>query len=235
MKLFRRSLNFLRRLLKKPWKKSYAQSGEDLIVAFLLADILQIAKPTYLDIGAHHPYEINNTYFFYKLGFRGVCVEANPKLIGPFKRWRRRDACLNVGVGDGSTNRADFYVMNLPSLSTFSKKERDSYTMSGYSVKKVIQVDLVSINAIIAKYYTPFPNFVSLDTEGYDESILQSFDFTRFRPEVFCIETVDLVTGQKLNRIDQIMVKNGYHKYADTFINTIYVEEAAFNRYFIKA
>ena len=46
---------------------SYAQSGEDLILAHLFYK-LNIAKPTYLDIGANHPSFISNTYFFYLRG-----------------------------------------------------------------------------------------------------------------------------------------------------------------------
>ena len=48
-------------------KKSYSQTGEDIIIKTALAD-LGISKPSYLDIGAHHPYYLNNTALFYKQG-----------------------------------------------------------------------------------------------------------------------------------------------------------------------
>jgi hypothetical protein len=47
-------------------KVSYSQSGEDLIVRVYF-DILGITNPTYIDIGAHHPYFISNTALFYEM------------------------------------------------------------------------------------------------------------------------------------------------------------------------
>lgn len=42
---------------------SYSQCGEDRILAFIFRS-LGIDKPSYLDIGAHHPYMLNNTMYF---------------------------------------------------------------------------------------------------------------------------------------------------------------------------
>ena len=70
--------------LKKDAKVSYSQSGEDLIVDFIF-QALKIDNPTYLDIGAHHPSFINNTFFFYEKGCVGVCVEPDPTLFEKIK------------------------------------------------------------------------------------------------------------------------------------------------------
>ena len=44
-------------------KNSYSQCGEDLIVEFILNG-LKIKHPTYMDIGAHHPFYLSNTALF---------------------------------------------------------------------------------------------------------------------------------------------------------------------------
>jgi len=54
--------------LELRYKKSYAQCGEDLIVKFIFDNVLKINKPTFIDIGANHPYIGNNTFLFYKNG-----------------------------------------------------------------------------------------------------------------------------------------------------------------------
>ena len=59
---------------------TYAQFGEDLILANAFA-LRGIEKPSFLDIGAHHPVHCSNTALLYARGARGVCVEANPNLI----------------------------------------------------------------------------------------------------------------------------------------------------------
>ena len=60
---------------------SFAQSGEDLIANFIFK-YLDIPKITYLDVGAWDPVEVNNTYYFYRRGFRGVLVEPNVERRG---------------------------------------------------------------------------------------------------------------------------------------------------------
>src|SRR5688572_6735284 len=83
---------------KPTGSESFSQSGEDLIVDFILNGV-GLSMPTYLDIGAHHPHYINNTYKFYKRGCRGVNIEPDPSLIVEFERIRSEDVNLNFGVG----------------------------------------------------------------------------------------------------------------------------------------
>src|SRR2546421_12866883 len=78
--------------------KSFAQAGEDRILDYLFTE-LQIAAPTYLDIGANCPVAFNNTYFLYQKGCKGVCVEPDPSLIPALKKYSARDTILNLGIG----------------------------------------------------------------------------------------------------------------------------------------
>ena len=66
-------------ILGPKYRKSYSQCGEDIIVARLLRD-MGIDMPFYVEIGTNDPVIFNNTYFFYRRGAHGVCVEPNPKL-----------------------------------------------------------------------------------------------------------------------------------------------------------
>ncbi|HBB86417.1 MAG TPA: FkbM family methyltransferase [Blastocatellia bacterium] len=222
-------MKLLTRLLKSPRKISYSQCGEDLIVAFLLYGHLGLTKPTYLDIGAHHPVILSNTFLFYQNGSSGVCVEADPLLYAKIKRRRKRDTCLNVGVGASDAKSANFYLMSTKALSTFSEVESQRYSQyQTHTIQQVIEVPLVTINNVIEQYFDPFPNFVSLDTEGLDLAIIKSLDFERYRPQVFCIETVTYTEDKSEEKIQDIityMKANNYMVYADTYINTIFVEQ----------
>ena len=63
-------------------KRTLSQSGEDVILAYILNARGIAAKDcTYLDLGANHAKQYSNTYYFYDKGARGVLVEANPSLI----------------------------------------------------------------------------------------------------------------------------------------------------------
>jgi len=202
-----------------------------MIVAFLLQDILHIQTPTYLDVGAFDPVHLSNTYYFYQQGSRGVCIEPDPVLCSRIQRTRKRDICLNVGVGAQSKSSADFYILAARTLNTFSC---DATVTSGrnaeQAVEQVIQVPLWGINEIIETHFDRCPNYISLDTEGLDLAILRTFNFGKYRPEVFCVETLDYSGQTKETEIEPLMKQNGYAVYADTHINTIFVDEAAFAR-----
>src|SRR6476620_2881599 len=73
--------------------RSYSQAGEDRILSYLFVT-MGIKNPSYLDIGANHPVEGNNSYLFYEKGGTGVCVEADPSLFEDLSSVRKNDKCL---------------------------------------------------------------------------------------------------------------------------------------------
>lgn len=210
------------------FNKSFSQSGEDLILKFAFW-CLKIEKPTYLDIGAHHAYYLSNTALFYSEGCNGVLIEPDPQLFSEIQTLRNRDICLNIGIGTGNEGYADFYIMTSRTLNTFSKEEAERYAQySQQKIESVIKIPLVNVNKVIEKYFTNSPNLVSLDTEGFDLTILHSFDFNKYRPEIFCIETITYTedkTEKKINTIIDFMESVGYMIYADTYINTIFIDK----------
>ncbi len=206
---------------------SYAQSGEDIIVAQLLNQ-LGVAMTSYMDIGANDPILLSNAYYFYRKGCRGVCIEPNPRLFRRLHRIRRRDKCLLAGVSDGTAAEARFYRMSAHTLGTFSREEAAGYERLGYSLVEEIPIPILTPTAVIEQYFSECPVFVSLDAEGVDLAILRAWDFTRYRPAVFCIETSDIAADRKSIVKDQnilrLMQEAGYMLYADTFINSIFVD-----------
>jgi FkbM family methyltransferase len=225
-------MNLLKKIFPKPaGRLSYAQCGEDVIVDFVFETLFRIPRPTYLDIGAHHPTNLSNTYFFYRKGAQGVCVEADPILCAEIKKQRPRDICLNVGVGVTEETSADFFIMSSKSLNTFSKQEAERYQSYGsQKIETVIKVPLVPINRVIAEHFDACPNFISLDVEGFDAAIIRSFDFELFRPEVVCVETITYTedkSEEKITEIIECMTAKNYIVFADTYINTIFIEKTA--------
>ncbi len=230
--------NSFRKLVNKiilPYSQlTYAQSGEDLILANLFYK-LSISNPSYLDIGANHPSYISNTYYFYLRGSKGVCVEPNPYLFKKLERLRKHDTVLNVGVGLSEQAEADFYLFpkSAHGLSTFSREEADYWKNTGMkkvgkiAYEKVIKVPLIDINTLINKYCKKVPDFISIDVEGLDLAILQSFNFNIYSPKVFIVETLKYDENQnefRNKKIIDFMRSKGYQEYADTHVNTIFLK-----------
>jgi FkbM family methyltransferase len=206
-------------------QESYSQAGEDRVLRFLF-DILGVPHPTYLDIGAHHPTYLSNTYLFYKQGARGVCVEPDPILHQRIQQKRSRDICLNIGIATGSSSHLEFYVFDNPTLNTFSPIIRDEQIANGRVNTQRLHIPVFNVNEVIERYLPGPLHLVSLDTEGWDLMILQSFDFEKYRPVAFCIETLENTVERKIATIIDFMISKNYRIFADTYLNTIFVDNA---------
>lgn len=213
-------------------KVSYAQCGEDLIIDYA-ARTLGIEGGRYLDIGAHHPTYLSNTFHFYRQGWRGVCIEPDASLLPPFHKLRSRDTLLNVGIG-ARAGEQDFYVMSTPTLNTFSRSEAERYVSYGKErIERILRVPIMAVRQLIGEYFPSPPQIVSLDVEGLDFEILQAFDFEHVRPQIFCVETLTYAedgSERKLGEIVAYMEGRDYFSYADTYVNTIFIDKAAWRR-----
>lgn len=217
---------FLKRIINNAYC-TFSQAGEDTLIKRVL-DSLDISKPLYLDIGAHDPIFRNNTYLFYRAGGSGVLIEPDPLLFEKIKKKRRRDLCLNVGVSSETEDEADFFLMSASILNTFSREEAIKVQEeTDQRITGVIKVKLVSINTILKKYFPQELNLLSLDIEGLDFDILKAMDFSIVRPDVICVETItysEKRDGKKRYDIIDFLLGKNYFVYADTYINTIFVD-----------
>ncbi|MGA1326028.1 MAG: FkbM family methyltransferase [Rubrivivax sp.] len=193
-------------------------------------DTLKIARPTYFDIGAHHPTYLNNTYAFYEAGSRGVNVEPDPDLFVRFPKERPRDINLNIGIGDVA-GETTFYVMSARTLNTFSAEEAHSAARIGSAkVERTLQLPVRPVSEILNGHFAEkAPDFLSLDVEGLDLKILKLWDFTRWRPKVACVETIVYAAGHGGSQRDDIathLQDCGYFVYGHTHVNTIFVDRS---------
>lgn len=215
-------------LREKDGRLSFSQTGEDLIIEMAFS-LLGINQPYYLDLGAHHPTHLSNTYYFYRRGAHGVCVEADPTLCAAIAAKRPRDKCLNIGVGAGESTEADFYIMSTRSLNTFSRAEAERYAGYGkQTIDQVVRVPLLDVNEIIARHCERVPDLVSLDIEGLDLQVVERFDFARYQPAVFCVETLTYTEDRTETKVTEIIARMqaaGYLVMADTYINTVFVRK----------
>lgn len=76
-------------------------------------------------------------------------------------------------------------------------------------------------------------DLVSLDIEGLEDVVLKKWNFLKFRPKVMCLETLK-VDGKgkevKNSSLIRHINSNNYLIYADTYVNTIFVDKACFDR-----
>jgi FkbM family methyltransferase len=210
-----------------PEKVSYSQSGEDLIVDYIFK-VRGLNKVSYLDIGANHPCYLNNTYIFYLKGSSGVNIEPNPKMIERFNNQRPNDVSIAAGAAPVQ-GELTYYELDSPELNTFSKEHALHMQEKGHTIHRENILPVITINYIIETYFNNIsPNVLFIDTEGMDFDLVNSIDFTKYKPEVLCVESVSYEldgSGEKDTKLIDLILSKGYMLYADTNINSIFVRK----------
>lgn len=190
---------------------SWSQEGEDIILKRIFDNV---PVGYYVDIGAHHPMRLSNTYHFYKRGWKGINVDAMPGSMDLFKKYRPNDINLELGVGC-SDKELDYYIFNEKALNSFSTKIVNNYKgRSGpYFVEKVVKIKIEPLSKLFEKYLPPGQaiDFMTIDVEGFDEDVLLSNDWQLYRPKIVLVEIlradIDAVFD---SAIHGIMINNNY-------------------------
>lgn len=213
-----------------PVKLSYSQSGEDSIISYIFTALQKpLQEVTYLDLGANHAKELSNTYFLYLNSARGVLVEANPALIPELKLIRGEDTVVNRCIATEDGISKEFFVFNGDGLSTSnfdSAKEMEK--INPYvKIDETIVVPSITISTLLDQYFTKAPDLINLDIEGVELEILQQFDFEKYRPLIFVVETIPykptIVYEEKRKDILEFFANKNYVEYAFTGINSLFV------------
>jgi FkbM family methyltransferase len=211
------------------YRKSFSQHGEDLLVEYVMR-LLHIERPFFIDIGAHHPYVLSNTYLMYLQGARGINVEPDPSLLEAFAQYRPEDINLQCGVRFNEITEADLYLMSAPVLNTFSREEAEHVAEYGtYKILGKVKVPLLSLQEIITAHCPDgVVDFMSIDVEGLDWEIIQYNQLDVIRPKVLCVETMQYSedsSGRKQHTLIQYLQEKEYLLYADTHLNSIFVDK----------
>jgi len=216
---------------------TFAQSGEDMIVSFIVMVLgIPINEVSYLDLGANHAKHTSNTYHFYKQGSRGVLVEANPALIPELKFYRNEDVILNRCVSNQSGDMVDFYIMGATisdgdGLSTSDKSVALEMIKINPNLKihNTIRVETISVNDVIENYMSKAPTILNIDIEGKEMEILKSMNFNKYRPLIIIVEAIPYSEPFKIisrnKEIINFMESIEYIEYAFTGINFIFLDK----------
>ena len=203
---------------------AYSQDGEDMVLRRLFE-----RKPSgfYVDVGAHHPFRFSNTCYFYRRGWRGINIDPNPDAIKAFLRDRPADINLSFGVSEEPGNIA-FHFFNEPALNTFDVElAAERSRIPGYRLLETKSVPVRRLDDLLAEFLPPNQkiDFLSVDVEGLDLSVLRSNDWNRFRPHLLLVEaherTIQAIQNDPIN---VFAVAAGYQLIAKT-LNTLIFED----------
>ena len=197
-------------------RKSYAMDGEDIAIEIFNK---KKDKGFYVDIGAHHPIQRNNTNLLFQKGWEGINVDVNEFSIDLFNYLRPNDLNLLVAISDSEGEISFYYQKKFSQLNTTDKKIANEHFQGNFKERTV---KCQTIQSILdnSKYKNKKIDFLNIDVEGAELKVLKTLNFEIYNPSIICIEilgyremnSIQRETEIKKDQIYQFLEKKGYKK-----------------------
>ena len=154
-------------------------------------------KGIYIDIGCGHPIKNNNTYLLNKKGWSGINIDLDIDNIELFKIYRPKDLNICAAISDEMKETELFFYHSRSALNTIDKKTANYQKAKVTSIEKI---KTTTLNNVLGEsiYNSSNIDFLSIDVEGSELSVLKNFNFHKFKPKVIVVEYLDL----SLNKLE---------------------------------
>lgn len=169
-----------------PVKESYSQFGEDRIITSFFGNQLG----TFLDLGSGDGYKDSNILRLLELGWKGVCVEANPisftRMLAHHRRFIESGTVSHLLSLVATYAGIRTFHLNLDGLST---THPDSFGELHQRIwyYGVCNAPTVTPELLLSFYKGPF-DFVSVDLEGMDMDVVRASSELLAGTKLICIE-----------------------------------------------
>ncbi|XDD41527.1 FkbM family methyltransferase [Leptospira sp. WS60.C2] len=209
---------------KKKIHPSYSQEGEDMVLRDFFGDQ---KHGFYVDVGAYDPFRFSNTNYFYELGWNGINIEPSPDGFKQFQKFRKRDQNLNLGIGMEESELI-YYRFEEAALNTFdASRVKFLEESTNYKTKDQVKINVRPLVKVLQEYAVGKEiDFINIDVEWNEMSVLKSGDWKQFRPKVILIEILnfDLETISQ-NPINIFLKEIGYRFYCKTPRTCFYIDQ----------
>jgi FkbM family methyltransferase len=217
--------SFLARYL---YPRFYSQTGEDAIIFQYFGKV----KGTYLDIGSGRPIWYSNTYFLYKKGWRGICIDPISKNIFHSRIARPRDVNILAAIAD-TASEAVFFEFDPPEYSTFNLETAIKLQAAGVKLKNQKKLRLTTIGDLTLNFPTDKPLLVNIDTEGFEFEIVKSIFDLDLNPDMILVEEHDSPI-LNASTIGEFLKSKNFYLLAYTGFTSIYVQNIHSSKVVVK-
>src|SRR3989338_1218500 len=200
---------------------SYSQFNEDIFIDYLLNK----ERGVYIDVGANDPNFNSNTKRFYLKGWTGINIEPNFYIYDKLLKFRANDMNLNIAV---SKTKGEIKIYHMGYDSTLSTLNYDIAKEVSAKLKlPILEAEILAfpLRDIFNEYLNGREiDFLSVDAEGHDLSVLESNDWNGYRPTLLMVESCNQYT-----EILEFMASIDYLHIYNNNINTIFIDKKTMN------
>ena len=185
----------------------------------------------YVEVGAFNGVDLSNTYFFEQIGWTGVLVEPNPGLAEHCRSARPGSKVFQgAAVAPGTPPTVTLEIAQddgLYSSLAMDRRQREKVQRYTGQVRlQPVDVPARTLDAILEEAGAPEGgvDFVSIDVEGYEWSVLQGFTPSRWAPRVILLERDNAAPPVAIARY---LYRHGYRLARRTGVNDWYLRGEA--------
>lgn len=210
--------------MPKSLRTFHGERCEDAALLLLCCELgLSFSELRYLEIGTNDPVRYNQTYNLYRLGARGLLVDALLSVETLAQMARPEDRFLHAAVSDRNRGRMSFFASKSSTVSSLSEEHHKEWDGLSHNEVHEITVDVLGVNEVLERCGA-VPDVLLVDAEGEDERIVRGIDFGKYRPRILMVE-VNHLEGEV--DLGQFLREKGYEEYATVANNTIFVTRDA--------
>jgi FkbM family methyltransferase len=210
---------------------SYAQNFEDV----MLARAFPGAEGFYVDVGANDPDIDNVTRVFYERGWSGINIEPLSANSVELRKKRPRDVNLELAVGEEDGAITFYEIGKWHGYSTTDPVLAAQHRKDGLGVVEH-EVPVRKLAAILDEHAAgKVIDFLKIDVEGTELSVLRGADLRRHRPKIIVLESKMPVTINMVDRVDEVpdrveeysdfLAPLGYHFIYHDGLNAFFLAE----------
>lgn len=213
----------------------YSQNSEDVLLARCFEGQ---SIGFYVDVGAEDPIEGSVTKHFYERGWRGINIEPVPSFFNKISNDRPLDINLQCVASDRDNQTLQLCIAEGTGLSTL-ETDRQQALQQAYNIH-AIEVQCQRLTTILDGNAKQRIDFLKIDVEGHELSVLRGLDLKKYHPRVILIETtlplihpggrVDMTTrpatAPDYNAINQLITAAGYQNVYFDGLNTWWIDQA---------
>ena len=164
----------------------------------------------FVEFGATNGLDLSNTYLLEK-EFQWNGILAEPARIWHNELKKNRGCNIeNNCVWTKSDLILEFNEVQEAELSTITKYNNNDWASVNRKQGKIYNVQTISLEDLLIKHNAPyFIDYLSIDTEGSEFEILNSFNFEKYQ---FGIITCEHNFTNKRESIYKLLLSKGYHR-----------------------